>query len=42
MLQEHNYKTVTIFNGLPRCKKRAQGAGTTSPPVFSFVGGIKL
>ena len=34
MLRNLNYKTVTLFNGLPRCKKRAQGAGTTSPPAF--------
>ena len=30
------YKSKVIFMGLSRCKKRAYGQGTTSPPVSSL------
>lgn len=35
-MPEKAYKNVTIFMGMTRCKKRAQGQGTTSPPVSSL------
>ncbi len=30
------YKALEVFMAHPRCKKRAYGQGTTSPPQFSL------
>lgn len=36
MLKNLNYKAVPLFSGMVRCKKRAHGAGTNSPPESSL------
>lgn len=35
-LKNINYKALEVFMAHPRCKKRAYGQGTTSPPEFSL------
>lgn len=40
MFKLSKYKSRTCFLGLPRCKVRAYGAKTNSPPVIYFYGGI--
>ncbi len=34
--RNNNYKAPEVFMAHPRCKKRAYGQGTTSPPQFSL------
>ncbi len=31
------YKALEVFMAHPRCKKRAYGQGTTSPPEFLLI-----